>query len=253
MKNLLISFVLVCTVTLSNICYSQAVDYPDYKHFFALNLAPSIGQISSNASSGNTLGFAYKYKMNEHFKLRFMGQFEERHHDYRASYFLFTDTLITFLNKGRDIQNWRLSAGFEKGKYGDAYYLYWGIQAAFGVKESAYNNSVSGFLSASDYTSIPLLPGSGHGIYDVAFSEQNDTISFVTNLKQNRFAVGVPMGIGVKILKHVELQVEVTPEAAFTRSRYDYEHFLSKEKSEMITHAFDFDIRQFQILLGWKF
>ncbi|MFM9984367.1 MAG: hypothetical protein ACKVOK_03995 [Flavobacteriales bacterium] len=253
MKNCLSLVALFGLAFIPMTLFSQQATDKDYRHFIGFNMAPAVGQLVDGTGSGTTIGFGYKYKLNDQYKLRLMTQFERDPLSYNASYFAFTDTLLTFLSRGTHVQDWRVSAGFEKGKFNNPFYLYWGVQAAFGIKETAYQHDLAGYLASSDFTALPILAGSGLALYDVDYTAQNDTIEFTTNLKQSRIALGVPMGVGIKILKHVELQVELTTELSYTDTDYTKERFQSKDTRVVNTHSVDFDVRQFQILLGWKF
>lgn len=253
MKNRLFHFGLIVMTFIPTTFFSQQANYPEYRHFIALNMAPAVGQLVDGSGSGSTIGLGYKFQLNDTYKLRLMTQFANEPVSWNAGYYAFSDTILTFLNRGSNVQNWRVSAGFEKGKFNNPFYLYWGVQAAYGRKESSYQHNLTGYLSASDFTALPVLAGSGFARYNFEYSEQADTIEFTTNIKQSRIALGVPMGIGVRILKHVELQVELTTELSYETTDYTKERFQSKEISNLKTQAVDFDIRQFQILLGWKF
>ncbi len=253
MKNLLSCGVLLAALFNSINLFAQEGLKPPKKNFLAIDIAPLVGVELDGDYYSNTFAATYKHQLNDKYRLSVFFKKRSWETRYNRVMHVFQDTILNFEQLRNNKVSWMSAMGIERTKRYGICEVYYGLQMQFGIEEREFNSVLVGTYGPDLQEQLPYLSTSNIIPYYKDFADYESTIQTHSQSKFVSLGLGIPLGFGVDIFKHVGLQVEIVPGIQLTKSRQEFEYFNQPLKKEVEHTTINMDYVGFNVFLGWKF
>ena len=253
MKNRLSLILLFASCCCSLHLFAQEVVKPPKKNFLAIDIAPLVGIELKSSIYSSTFAAMVKRQINQKYRLRAHFANARRGVNFGRVLHVFNDTILNFDHRSTYKMKFQSGVGLERTKRFGICEVYYGLQMHCGLEERDFNSTMGDNFGPHLEDQLAYISSTTIRPYYSDFVEGDYSIITRSQSKFMKFGLGVPLGFGVDIIKHIGLQVEITPGVQLTRSLEVFEYLTQPTKKEVEHTTINMDYVGFNVFLGWRF
>ncbi|MFM9984365.1 MAG: hypothetical protein ACKVOK_03985 [Flavobacteriales bacterium] len=253
MKNCLSISLLFASLFISVNVFAQESVKPPSRNFLAIDIAPYVGVELHLQGYSTSNAVTFKRQINDKYRFRMLLANGNSESNYGRILHVFNDTILSFDDFRMNKKMWRSGVGVERTKRFGICEVYYGLQLHFGMDQRNFSMALNNTYGPDILEQVPMLTSSNIWSHYSNFSDTEYDIITHSQSKNVRLGLGIPIGFGLELFKHVGLQLEITPGVQLNRSLETFEYLNQTAKLEVEHITMNLDYIGFHAFLGWKF